>query len=58
VNPATPFYPADDTTCCSAGNTMREKLVTDRHLDCTAGLPCVATVLRPEFAKGTRAIVM
>jgi hypothetical protein len=43
VNPATPFYPADDTTCCPVGASLLEKLVTDDHLDCTVGRPCVAT---------------
>jgi hypothetical protein len=43
VNPATPFYPAEDTTCCPVGTSLRERLVTDLHLDCTVGRPCVAT---------------
>jgi hypothetical protein len=43
VNPATPFYPADDTTCCPVGASLLERLVTDDHLDCTVGRPCVAT---------------
>jgi hypothetical protein len=42
VNPATPFYPAEDATCCPVGNTLLEKLVTDGHLDCSGGRPCVA----------------
>jgi Leucine-rich repeat (LRR) protein len=44
VNPATPFYPADDTTCCPVGASLLEKLVTENHLDCTAGRPCVVTM--------------
>jgi hypothetical protein len=43
MNPATPFYPADDVTCCPVGDALREKLVTTGHLDCTAGRPCMAT---------------
>ena len=44
VNLATPFYPAENTACCPSGNTLRERLVTATHLDCTVGRPCnVAT---------------
>jgi hypothetical protein len=43
VNPVAPFYPADDTTCCPAGNTLREKLADDSHLDCSVGRPCAVT---------------
>jgi hypothetical protein len=47
VNPATPFYPADDTTCCPLGASLLENLVTDNHLDCTGGRPCVVTTSTP-----------
>jgi hypothetical protein len=53
VNTATPFYPADDTTCCRAGNTLRERLVTDLHFDCTVGRPCAVTTGMP--GRGTMA---
>jgi hypothetical protein len=43
VNPVEPFYPADDTTCCPVGALLLEKLVSEGHLDCPAGYPCVAT---------------
>jgi hypothetical protein len=56
VNLATPLYPADDTTCCPVGDTLRERLVTDGHLDCSVGRPCVATTNTPE--KGTLAAAM
>jgi Leucine-rich repeat (LRR) protein len=55
VNPATPFYPADDTSCCPVGASLLEKLVTDQHLDCSAGRPCVATT---GVGKGTNAVVL
>jgi hypothetical protein len=57
VNPATPFYPADDTTCCPVGASLRERrLVTDGHLDCTVGRPCVVTT--GTAGKGTLASAM
>jgi hypothetical protein len=42
TNPTSPFYP-DDAACCVAGFTLRERLVTDGHLDCSGGRPCAVT---------------
>jgi hypothetical protein len=56
VNSASPYYPANDATCCPLGATVRERLVTDGHLDCTAGRPCVATTGTSD--KGTLAVSM
>jgi hypothetical protein len=56
VKLVTPFYPADDTACCPMGTSLSEQLVTDGHLDCTVGRPCVATT--GTSGKGTMAIVL
>jgi hypothetical protein len=56
VNPATPFYPADDTACCPVGKSVREELVKELHLDCSVGRPCVATTGTP--GKGTLALAV
>jgi hypothetical protein len=42
-NAVSPYYP-DAATCCAAGtdNTIRERLVTAGHLDCSTR-PCTAT---------------
>jgi Leucine-rich repeat (LRR) protein len=57
ANPATPFYPADHATCCPTGSTLREQLVTDEHLDCSVGRPCVATTTGASF-KGTNLVFL
>ena len=41
-NPVSPYYP-DDATCCVAGKSMREQMVTDNYLDCSVGRPCAVT---------------
>jgi hypothetical protein len=41
VNAASPYYP-NEATCCAAGNTIRELMVTDLYLDCSTA-PCTAT---------------
>jgi hypothetical protein len=55
VNAFSPFYPAEDTTCCPVGNTVRELLVSDSsyggNLDCAVGRPCIAVTGVP--FKGT-----
>jgi len=53
VNPATPFYPAEDTTCCLDGASLLAKLVIEEHLDCSGGRPCVVTT--GTAGKGTMA---
>jgi Leucine-rich repeat (LRR) protein len=49
----TPFYPTtNSTTCCPAGASLREKLVTDGHLDCETSRPCAAVTATS--GKGTQ----
>jgi hypothetical protein len=54
TNPASPFYPSEDATCCPVGNTLRERLVLDEHIDCSSGRPCVTETELP--SKGVQAV--
>jgi hypothetical protein len=49
TNPATPFYPAEDPTCCAVGFSLREVLVGLGDFDCSAGRPCAATTGVPSI---------
>jgi hypothetical protein len=42
LNPVSPYYPLVATCCAGTGNTLRERLVTELFLDCSAS-PCTAT---------------
>jgi len=52
VNPVSPFYPTDESLCCTvSGDSFREQLVTDNYLDCSVGRPCVVTPYGAQYSK-------